>query len=412
MKKWLVFLAAALLLAGCMTNQPAQPASLPTATPARPPVSQPQSSEREPGCTVVSKQPTPTAASSALIAPVSERDWIRGAKSPSVTIIDYSDFQCPGCAFIAPVLERLAEKYPDDLQVVYRHFPLTSIHDKAAISAQAAEAAGRQDSFWEMHDRLFARRDEWVGMTQEQFSGWLAQQVEELGLDAAQFTKDLNDPAIARQIQSAWETNAAFMPGTPYLLINGEAYNGQLSYADLDATIALMKLTGRQFEECPPLTIDPTRQYLAVIETEKGKITLELYADKAPLAVNNFVFLARQGWYDGVTFHRVLPGFMAQTGDPTGTGFGGPGYAFDNEISDLRFDGPGVLGMANAGPGSNGSQFFITYAPAPHLDGGYTIFGQVIEGIDVLGQITPRDPSKTPDAPPGDRILTITIVEK
>ena len=158
--------------------------------------------------------------------------------------------------------------------------------------------------------------------------------------------------------------------------------------------------------------VDPAKQYIAQIETEKGIITLELFADLAPLAVNNFVFLAQNGWYDNTTFHRVIPGFMAQGGDPTGTGFGGPGYAFDNEDSGLTFDQAGLLAMANAGPGSNGSQFFITYAPVERLNGGYTIFGKVLEGMDVLEKLTPRNPAQTPDAPPGDKIITITITEK
>jgi cyclophilin family peptidyl-prolyl cis-trans isomerase len=141
-------------------------------------------------------------------------------------------------------------------------------------------------------------------------------------------------------------------------------------------------------------------------------LTLELFADKAPLAVNSFVFLARQGWFDNITFHRVIPGFMAQTGDPTGTGYGGPGYAFDLELSDLKFDQPGVLGMANSGPNSNGSQFFVTYAAAPHLDGGFTIFGKLISGMDVLEQLTPRNPAESGDLPPGDRLLSVEIQEK
>ena len=116
---------------------------------------------------------------------------------------------------------------------------------------------------------------------------------------------------------------------------------------------------------------------------------IQLYADQAPLAVNSFVFLAKQGWFDGVTFHRVIPGFVAQTGDPSGTGKGGPGYFFKNEVSDLRYDKPGVVGMANSGPDTNGSQFFITYAPQPSLDGSYTIFGQVIQGMDVVENLTP-----------------------
>jgi len=310
------------------------------------------------------------------------------------------------------VLARLAQKYPQDVQVVYRHFPLVSIHDKAALAAAAAEAAGRQGKFWEMHDLLFSRRQEWVSLKPDEFKTWLTNQAKPLGLDGETFQQGLEDPQIAQAVQAAWEKNSTFMPGTPYIVINGQPYEGRVNLVDLDATVALTLLAPRQFQECPPLTIDPGRSYLAEIETGKGKVTLELFADKAPLAVNNFVFLAKAGWYDGVTFHRVIPGFVAQAGDPSGTGFGGPGYAFDNELSDLRFDKAGVVGMANAGPGSNGSQFFITYAPVPRLDGGYTIFAQVIDGLDVLTKLAPRDPAKTPDAPPGDKILSVTIIEK
>ncbi len=157
------------------------------------------------------------------------------------------------------------------------------------------------------------------------------------------------------------------------------------------------------------MTIDPSKQYVATISTEKGDVVIELFPDKAPIAVNNFIFLAEEGWYDGVTFHRVLPGSIAQAGDPSGTGFGGPGYAFVNESSDMAFDEAGLVAMANAGPDSNGSQFFITYRPRPDLDGGYTIFGRVISGMDVAESITARDPSSGLDLPPGDQILTITI---
>jgi cyclophilin family peptidyl-prolyl cis-trans isomerase len=150
-----------------------------------------------------------------------------------------------------------------------------------------------------------------------------------------------------------------------------------------------------------------------VLRTEKGDITLELFADKAPLAVNSFIFLAKNDWFDSVTFHRVIADFMAQAGDPSGTGYGGPGYAFDNEIDpSLTFDRPGVLAMANAGPGSNGSQFFITYAAVPRLNGSYTIFGQLMDGMDVLKQLTPRNPAESMDLPPGDRIIDVEIIEK
>ena len=163
----------------------------------------------------------------------------------------------------------------------------------------------------------------------------------------------------------------------------------------------------------PAMVIDTDREYKAVIKLEKGgEITIELFAKETPVTVNNFVCLAREGFYDGVTFHRVLvsPPFMAQTGDPTGTGSGGPGYQFEDEFNaDLRHDRPGVLSMANAGPGTNGSQFFITLAETPHLDGRHTVFGRVIEGMDVVNSIKPRDPASA--TTPGDAMATIVIEE-
>jgi len=173
------------------------------------------------------------------------------------------------------------------------------------------------------------------------------------------------------------------------------------------------KLTGtKQYASAPPMTIDPKKQYTANVVMEKGgEFIIQLHADKAPITVNSFVFLAREGYFDGVTFHRVLEGFMAQGGDPTGTGRGGPGYQFVNEDSDLVFDKAGVLAMANAGRDTNGSQFFITFAPQPRLNGGYTIFGQVTSGMDVVNGITRRNPEQSPSFT-GDAIKSVTITEK
>ncbi len=160
----------------------------------------------------------------------------------------------------------------------------------------------------------------------------------------------------------------------------------------------------------PEMLIDPNKVYVATLETEKGDIVVELFADKAPETVNSFVFLARDGYYDNTTFHRVIEDFMAQAGDPSGTGMGGPGYTFADEFHpDLRHDGPGVLSMANAGPGTNGSQFFITYDATPWLDGKHSVFGKVVEGMDVVQLLNPRDPQTATG--PGDEIKTIRIEE-
>ena len=161
----------------------------------------------------------------------------------------------------------------------------------------------------------------------------------------------------------------------------------------------------------PPMAIDPDRHYTVTIATDLGDIVIELFADKVPTTVNNFAFLARDGYYDGVTFHRVIGGFMAQTGDPTGTGAGGPGYKFDDEFHpSLRHDGPGVVSMANAGPNTNGSQFFITHGPTPHMDGRHAVFGRVVEGMDVVLAIPERDPSRA--AKPGLAMKQVVVSEE
>jgi cyclophilin family peptidyl-prolyl cis-trans isomerase len=159
----------------------------------------------------------------------------------------------------------------------------------------------------------------------------------------------------------------------------------------------------------PKGDLDTTKHYTARFKTQRGEIDAELFAADAPKTVENFINLARAGFYDGTTFHRVIPGFVAQAGDPTGTGRGGPGYQFGDEFSSRRHDSAGVLSMANAGPGTNGSQFFITYGPTPHLDGKHSVFGRVPSGMDVLTPIRERDPGR--DREPGDRIETIEISE-
>ncbi|MCI0520056.1 MAG: peptidylprolyl isomerase [Chloroflexi bacterium] len=313
-------------------------------------------------------------------------------------------------------MAQIQNDHPGQIRLIFRHFPLTSIHDKALISTQAVEAAGLQGKFWEMHDVLFSLQAEWFELTVEQFQDWAVDHAGKMGLDKGKFKTDMLSAEIAVKAQKAWDDGVEVgMPGTPFLLVNGLIWPQDLpmSYGNLSAVINLELLEERQFSECPPVTIDPSRQYVATLHLEAGDVVVELFPDVAPFAVNNFVFLARNGWYDNITFHRVLEGFMAQTGDPSGTGYGTPGYAFQVEISpNLKFDKPGLLAMANAGPDSNGSQFFITYAAADHLNGGYTIFGQVLSGMEVLDRLRVRDPEQGFDQPAGDRLLSVEIEEK
>ena len=165
----------------------------------------------------------------------------------------------------------------------------------------------------------------------------------------------------------------------------------------------------KTYSSPPAMAIDTSKQYTAIIETEKGNMVLELFAKDVPVTVNNFVFLAREGFYDGSTFHRVRPDFMAQGGDPTGTGMGTAGYLFEDEFTGHKHEA-GALSMANSGANTNSAQFFITFAPQHGLDGKHTVFGQLIEGMDVLQKLTPRDPSQNPQFE-GDKILRITIEE-
>jgi cyclophilin family peptidyl-prolyl cis-trans isomerase len=365
------------------------------------------------GCTVATLLPGADPEVESLFPPISEADWIRGPSDAAVTIVEYADFQSTESAQFEPVLALLQQEFPSDLRVVFRHFPMINIHDKAALAAAAAEAAGEQGIFWEMHDLLFQRQQEWTTLAEEDFRAWVSDRISEFEVNSGQVTASMLNPSNFDLAQKAFDDGVQIgIPGTPFLLLNGRIYDGPIDYINLSTIIKLYALQRRQFTDCPPMMIDPDAQYIATIQTEKGEIAIELLPDKAPLAVNNFVFLATNGWYDNITFHRVLDGFMAQAGDPSATGYGGPGYAFQNEISDLKFNTEGLLAMANAGPDSNGSQFFITLGPAPHLDGGFTIFGRVLDGVNVVRSISLRDPSQGLGIPPGDLILTITIEQK
>ncbi len=421
---WLILGGIGLVLAACQSGATPQatavssPTTAPTeiSAPVASPTSAiatettPTSNEAPPaGCSVVTRSIIPTGESP--FPPATADDWQLGPQDATVTIIEYSDFQCPYCSQAAPLLRQVQNDFPNDVRLVFRNFPLVEIHEKARLGMQAAEAAGAQNAFWAMHDVLFAQQTTWYQMTPDEFQNWLVEQANALGLDVDKFQADMLSEESAARSQKAWDDGVALgLTGTPTLVINGQYYGGPRDYWSLSTIVKLVTLEHNQFTQCPEMRLEPDKQYFATIETEKGDITIELFADKAPLAVNNFIFLAQEGWYDGVTFHRVIPGFMAQAGDPTGSGLGGPGYAFVNETNpDLRFDAAGVVAMANAGPDTNGSQFFITYGPQSHLDGNYTIFGKVISGMDVLESLNPRDPQQNPNQPPGDAILTVTI---
>lgn len=350
----------------------------------------------------------------AVFPPVSEEDWTKGPEDAIITIIEYTEFQCPYCAMAYQELEKLMDMYPEDVRLVYRPYPLISIHPNSQVAAQAAEAAGLQGKFWEMYSNLFDKQSEWIDLTAEEFLTWLAAEATTLGLDEAQFSQDTGSDAVREKIQSSMDYGASIgMNSVPTVLINGRPISNWYA-SGIKPIIEVVKVEDSLMKECPPWVIDVEKTYTATIKTENGDMTIELYPKAAPLAVNSFVYLAREGFYDGVTFHRVYHDFMAQTGDPTGTGWSGAGYQYREEIvPELTFDEPYMVGVARGqAAGTSGSQFFITYVPYPTLNGLYTIFGKLVDGVDVLEQITERDADQNPDAPAGDEIISITINEK
>ena len=363
------------------------------------------------GCSSISAEPTPALGAGSIYPLVSSADFSVGPADAPVTLIVYCDFQSPGCKSMETVVTELIKNH-DDLRFVFRPLPLIGILDKSELAILAALAADEQGQFWLMYNLLFTKYNEWTVLAPAKFNTWVVKESVAFGMDGDQLTAAMNAPETTTRLMSAYDAAKQLsIPAVPLVLMNGEQFY-LLDYKNMSDAIGIISLGQKQFTECPPFNIDTAKQYIATIQTKKGDIVIELYPGKAPLAVNSFVFLAREGWFDGVTFHRVIPGFAAQAGDPSGTGKGNPGYFYNNEISNLFFDKPGMVGLANSGPDTNGSQFFITFAPAPHLDGSYTIFGQVIRGLDVAENLTPRDPDQGLLLPPGDKIISITIEEK
>jgi len=280
------------------------------------------------------------------------------------------------------------------------------------ITAEAAEAAGAQGKFWEMHDLIYQRQDAWAAKPITDTVDVLVGYAKELSLDEATFRAALTNKTYEAKVKKQYDEAVAMgLPGTPSLIFNNIQYPlQQLGISDIAFAFFIDFIS---YNVPPPMVIEKGKQYQATIKTEKGDIVIDLLADKVPVTVNNFVYLAKQGWYDNTIFHRVIPGFMAQGGDRTATGAGRPGYSCLDELNPaLSFDGPGVVGMANSGPNTNGAQFFVTLDAQPTLNGLHTVFGRVTSGMDVVKSLTARDPEKvSPDAP-GDRIVSVTIQEK
>jgi cyclophilin family peptidyl-prolyl cis-trans isomerase/protein-disulfide isomerase len=341
---------------------------------------------------------------------------VGGDQGYSVTMIVYNDFACPTCQTTEWALTDALLYYPKDVRLVYRHF--SDLNNVISVmAAKAAEAAGLQGKFWEMHTLLFDRQEDWLALDGDVLQDWLVQQAVELNLDPEQFQADSGNQALALQVaEQSQQALLLGQPTAPVVLVNG---NPIPMYVDTVASfyywlenlmIPSGRLVNKQFDQCPAVVIEPDVNYTATLHTEKGEIVIALYPDKAPFAVNSFIFLAQNDFYDQVSFFQVIEGSLALTGDPSGTGWGNPGYLFSLEVGpEDAFDRPGLVAMWNSGPTSNGSQFFITYAPLPEFNGQYTIFGEVISGTEVLNSLTPRNAQIEPLAPLGDIIEDVSI---
>ncbi len=405
------FLTLTLLACACSAARSPAPGSMATASRTSVRLG-PTSTSTPTGIAAVQTSLAQTATATLFpLQPVSNADWSRGDPDASVTLVVYMDFQSTECAWLETILSQLRAWHPRDLRIIFRHFPQLYLHDKASLAAEAAETAGAQGAFWEMYDVLFEKYSEWFELSPEAFVIWLKESAIQIGLNQNQFAEAIDDRVYQeRMINTYFETAAAGIPGVPFIYFNGLWYRLPVTLDNLEASIRLEMLKPRQFAGYPPFTIDIQGEYLAYLEIPQGEIVIQLYPQHAPLAVNSFIFLAEQGWFDGNPLYRVEPQAWIECGDPSGTGWGGPGYSFEDEIdASLTFDQAGMVALISQGPGSNGSRFFITLAPLASLNGTRTIFGRVIDGLDLLQALKKRSPLDDILTEPEAVIHSVTI---
>ena len=368
----------------------------------------PTSTSPPPSPTPIPLNPTPTMIP---IAPISDKDWSRGPETALVTLLVYCDFQSPYCVDLAAVILELADFYPADLRIIYRQYPLLTVHDKASIAGQAAESAGRQGNFWDIYSFLNREYDEWKDLDPASFLEWLLVVTKPLDLDHQQFEADLRSGRFEESMRESFiSAYNAGINGTPFIFLNEDWFRLNPTRLNLEAALRLEFLSYRMYASPPEMDVDPEAAYLVHLQLNIGEVVLQLFPKSAPRAVNSFVFLAENGWFDGNSFHRVVAGKFIQTGDPTGTGLGGPGYFLPDEIDrDLDFNQSGIAALSSTGPNTNGSQFFITLSPLPEFNGTRTIFGRVVKGLDLLLDLELRDSLEDLLIPPQAYIENIRI---
>ena len=298
-----------------------------------------------------------------ILGEVSENDWSIGPEDAPLTIVEYADFQCPYCSRAGLAAIAFQAAHPDEVRYVYRHFPL-SFHEKAPMSAYAADAAGKQGFFFDAESFLYETQSEWTNLESlDAFDAWLREQFPAAlpELDADQWTADYESEEVRAVVDAAFGEVAAtgLVSGTPTFFAN--FYQVSYDSAVLEQHLKAFKMMKTYKTECPVMAVEEGKEYRAVLHTTAGDVVIDLFAEEAPNLVSNFMVLAAEGWYDGDTFHNVVPGFAAQTGDPSGSGIGMAGYYLaDENLNNGGFNETGAVAMANTGAGKNSSQFFIT----------------------------------------------------
>ncbi len=340
------------------------------------------------------------------VSPVTEDDWVKGAdvENAEITIFEYSDFECPGCAGMYSVLQEFLDDYPN-IRLVYRHFPL-DMHQHATFTAEASEAAGAQGKFWEMHNVLFDTRDEWQPLTEEDILAKLSEYAADLDLDVERFERELENGTYEEKVQAQYdESRELGLPGTPTFIFNNVLFPSDigLSYQGLEAFLGIVNNRDELFFDAPPpVTVEEGDAYQATLSTSQGDLVVNLDAEAAPVNVNSFVFLAEESWYDGANFFFVQDDFVAVTGDPTNSTVGYPGYYCTGE-TDGVFESAGLVGMLPNG------QFFVTLgAHAAQLNGQFAKIGEVVEGAEILDDLA-RVQVGDPTAPDPDVLDSVTI---
>ena len=437
MKKLLmpILLIAAILLSACAAAEKApEPTAAPTAAPTQAAASGEDQTAAGGAITSEENPCVPfNLLSQTMTTPypglpeVTDEDYIVGPKDAPVTFMVYSEPQCPYCSQFDPLIESFTALYPNDVRFVFRLRPFPeSFHDKSILVSQAMVAAGLQGKFDAFRIWIFERQSKnpnnpavasladtefWAALPPADLDKWLKDRVSELGIDPDQLAKDMVSDAVVKKVQDAKaKADEIGVTGTPTLFVNGYAWPENQRGNEIFSIYTRLLLNGKkEFNTCPAMAIDTSKSYSATISTTKGDIVVDLFADKAPYAVNSFVFLAREGWY--VNLPIISTDQFMLSGDPTDTGYGGPGYAFKDEIdSTLSLSEPGMLATFayNVGSGTNGSTFFINKIALPEQSG-RTIFGRVTSGLDVLTSLQIRDNIFNPAA---DSVLGVTITEK